>query len=170
MTSAQLHPDPTPLPEPFRWTRPDLVQTLHDSHQENSSQRQFAAQHNVPRSTLQHWRARQARLDSDPAVATFLESPAGLAFLHRLVLAARLVFTQQGPCGLRLLSHFLRLSRLDRFVAASYGSQQNAAVALEQAVLRFAAAQRTRLAASMPPQAISVCQDKILSSLTAVLC
>jgi hypothetical protein len=29
-------------------------------------------------------------------VATFLESPAGLAFLHRLVLAARLVFTQQG--------------------------------------------------------------------------
>jgi hypothetical protein len=169
MTPSQLNTDSTPRPEPFRWTRPDLVQALHDSQQEASSQRQFAAQHDVPRSTLQHWRARQARLDSDPAVATFLESPAGLAFLHRLVLAARLVFTQQGPCGLRLLSHFLRLSHLDRFVAASYGSQQQAAVALEQAVLRFADAQRTRLAAGMPPQAISVCQDETFHPQTCLV-
>src|SRR5262245_18141371 len=82
MTSSPLNPDPTPQSEPFRWTRPALVQTLHDSHPENSSQRQFAAQHNVPRSTLQHWRARQARLDSDLALAAFLESPAGLNGKH----------------------------------------------------------------------------------------
>src|ERR1700682_1936882 len=108
MTPSLLNLHSHPRPASFRWTRPDLVQALHDSQQEASSQRQFAAQRGVPRSTLQNWRARQARLDTDPALAAFLESPAGLPFLHRLVLAARLVFTQQGPCGLRLLSHFLR--------------------------------------------------------------
>ncbi len=69
MTPSQLNPDATPRPAPFRWKRSDATQTLHDCHRGASSQRQFSAQHEVPRSTLQHWRARQARLDVDPAVA-----------------------------------------------------------------------------------------------------
>src|ERR1700689_452875 len=48
--------------------------------------------------------------------AAFLASPAGLTFVHRLCTAAHLVFCLQGPCGLRLLSAFLRRAGLDRVV------------------------------------------------------
>src|SRR5690349_8636945 len=58
------------------------------------SQRQFALEAGVPRSTLQHWKARKDGLDADPLVAEFLESAQGLAFIHRLVVAAHFTFNQ----------------------------------------------------------------------------
>ena len=42
-------------------------------------------------------------------------------------------------------------------------------MALEQAVLRFADAQRTRLAAGMPPREISVCQDETFHPQTCLV-
>src|SRR5262245_24241100 len=88
------------------------------------SQRQFAQERGVPRSTLQDWLSRKAGIDADPAVVAFFESPVGLAFLHRLLIAAHLVFTQANPCGIRTICQFLELSALDRFVGGSSGSQQ----------------------------------------------
>jgi Family of unknown function (DUF6399) len=125
-----------------------------------SSARAFAHQQQLPRTTLQHWLGRQRRLDLDPAAARFFESPAGLAFLHRLLVAAHLVFTLQGPAGLRPLCHFLRLCRLDRVVAASYGARQHFAAALEQAVIDFAACQRQQLAPDMARQEIALAEDE----------
>jgi hypothetical protein len=46
------------------------------------SQRQFAKEHGLPRSTLQHWLSRKATIDADPALVAFFESPVGLAFLQ----------------------------------------------------------------------------------------
>src|SRR5882672_11366218 len=79
----------------------DLFRQL--QHTAGTSQRQFAREHDLPRSTLQYWAQRHDALDldPDPATAAFLGSAAGLAFLHRLLTAARLVFCLQGPCGLR---------------------------------------------------------------------
>ena len=57
----------------------------------------------VPRSTLQAWRAYQESLDEHPAVVAFFHSAPGLAFLHRLVLGIHLVCTEVGACGIRLV-------------------------------------------------------------------
>ena len=124
------------------------------------SQRQFAIEHGVPRSTLQHWLSRKATIDADPAVVAFFESPVGLAFLHRLVIATHLVFTQVGPCGIRLISQFLELSALDRFVAASYGPQQKISQKMQAEISAFGAKEQLRMAQSMPPKKITVCEDE----------
>src|SRR5262249_28180771 len=80
------------------------------------SQRQFAQERGVPRTTLQDWLSRKATIDADPSVTAFFESPVGLAFSHRLGIAAHLIFTPVGPCGIRLICQFLELSKLDRFM------------------------------------------------------
>jgi Psq-like protein len=90
---------------------------------QGTSQRQAAQVLEVPRSTLQAWRAYQERLDECPAVVAFFHSPPGLAFLHRLVLAIHLVCTEVGACGIRLVCLLLKLTGLNRFVGASYGTQ-----------------------------------------------
>ena len=145
MTPSQTTPDDATRPEPFRWNRSDTTEVLHDFHdprRPTPSQRQVAQQAGVPRSTLQHWLGRQRRLDLDPLVAGFFDSPQGLAFLHRLVVAAHLVFSLQGSAGLRLLCLFLRLCQLDRVIAGSYGSRQQFAATLEQAVVAFVSVRR----------------------------
>ena len=124
------------------------------------SQRAFAQTMGVPRSTLQHWLKRKHQIEADPTLVAFLESPTGLAFLHRLVGACHLTFTQQGTCGIRLVCEFLQRSGLHRFVASSFGSQQALARQLEQAILDYGASQRSVLASQMTPKRISVCEDE----------
>jgi hypothetical protein len=114
----------------------------------------------MPRATLQHWLGRQRRLDLDPLTARFFDSPSGLAFLHRLVVAAHLAFTLESTAGLRPLCRFLRLCQLDRVVAASYGSRQQFAALLEQAVCDFAAGQRQQLAQDMVPKEVALVEDE----------
>jgi hypothetical protein len=160
MTLSQLNPDDTTRPEPFRWTRTLTTQTLHDCHDYQTSQRQFAQQAGVPRSTLQYWHEQRQHPDLDPLLADFLESPAGYRFLRRLVLALHLVFHLAGHAGLRLLGQFLRLSQLDHFVAASYGVHQAFASQLQDDLITFAAEERSRLAATMTPRTITACLDE----------
>jgi hypothetical protein len=124
------------------------------------SQRQFAQERELPRTTLQYWLSRKAAIDADPALIAFFESPVGLAFLHRLVVAAHLVFTQVGPCGIRLICQFLELSKLDRFVAASYGSQQEVSQKMEAEIGAFGKQERARLAAGLAGKKISICEDE----------
>lgn len=87
------------------------------------SQRQAAETVGLPRSTIQDCLERKERIDAPKAEVDFFESPAGPAFLHRVVLAAQVVITLMGPGSIRLVCAFLILSGLDRFVASSYGSQ-----------------------------------------------
>jgi hypothetical protein len=124
------------------------------------SQRQWAEDLGIPRSTLQHWLQRKDGIDADPALVAFLESSVGVAFLHRLILAAHLVMTLVGPCGIRLVCVFLELTGLDHFVAASYGPQQQVSTTVEKAVVEFGQAERQRLAAGMRPKEIALCEDE----------
>ncbi len=57
----------------------------------------------------------------------------GLAFLHHIVIRFHLVCVEVGACGIRLVCLFLHLTGLDRFVAASYGAQQQVNVHIDQA-------------------------------------
>ena len=93
-------------------------------------------------------------------MARFLETPEGLDFLHRLFTAAHLVFVQASDCGLRNLGWFLQLSGLDEFIAPSYGAQQAVAEEMESLLVRFGEEEDQRLAASMPPREITLCEDE----------
>ncbi len=114
----------------------------------------------VPRSTLQAWRAYQERLDECPAVVTFFHSVPGLAFLHRLVLALHLVCTEVGACGIRLVCLLLKMTGLNRFVGASYGTQQQVNRRVEEAIVAYRHEESARLAHEMPPKEITMTQDE----------
>ena len=124
------------------------------------SQRQIAEEIDIPRSTIQHWLNRKDSIDADQEVIAFFESPAGTAFLHRLVLGAHFVITQLGPCGIRFVCQYLELTGLDRFVASSYGTQQRVSVQMEQALVEFDKEEKMLLAEGMKPKEITVCQDE----------
>jgi len=146
-----------------RWSRAEIaakMEAFEQAYEGYPSQRHWAEELEVPRTTLQHWLERKASIDADPVVVAFFESPAGVAFLHRLVLAAHWVTTLVGPGGIRLVCLWLELSGLDRFVAASYSAQHQVAVAVEEAVVEWGQEERERLAGSMEPQQITVCEDE----------
>jgi hypothetical protein len=160
MTLSQLNTQVVTQPEPFRWTRTQATQTLHDFHDCHTSHRQFALQAGVPRATLQYWHQQRQQPDLERELVTFLESPVGHRFLRRLVLALHLVFHLAGHAGLRTLGQFLSLSQLDGFVAPSYGAQQALASQLQDDLRTFAAEERSRLAATMTPGTITACLDE----------
>lgn len=146
-----------------RWTREEIAEKMEvfeQAYRQPSSQRQLAKELGIPRSTLQHWLKRKEGIDAAPEVVAFFESAVGVAFLHRLVLAAHLVMTLLGPCGIRLMCLFLKLSGLDQFVAASYGAQQQASVVMEEAVVTFGKEEKERLAAGMATKQVTVCEDE----------
>jgi len=129
-------------------------------HAQGISLRQAAKALDVPRSTLQAWRVYQDSLDEHPAVVAFFHSAPGLAFLHRLVLGIHLVCTEVGACGIRLVCLLVKLTGLDRFVAASYGAQHQVNRQVEEAIVAYRREESTRLAKDMPAKAITVAQDE----------
>jgi hypothetical protein len=146
-----------------RWGRLEVAEKVAEFEkvvEKPISQRQLAQKLKIPRTTLQHWLCRKDGIDASPAVVAFFESQDGVAFLHRLVLAAQFVMTLLGPCGIRLVCVFLELSGLDRFVAASYGYQQKVSVSMERAVVEFGQKEEERLSEGMKPGKVTVCQDE----------
>lgn len=83
------------------------------------SVREVARQANIPESTLRGWRERVVRLNLEPETIAFLESPAGVRFLHRLMVALFFVLGLMGGAGPSLLRLFLELSGLAPLVACS---------------------------------------------------
>jgi hypothetical protein len=146
-----------------RWDRikrADLFAQYRDLQAQGISQRQAAQVLEVPRSTLQAWRAYQESLDECPAVVSFFQSAPGLAFLHRLVLAIHLVCTEVGACGIRLVCLLLQITGLNRFVGASYGTQQQVNRRVEEAIVAYRQQEHARLAQEMPAKAITMTQDE----------
>src|SRR4029434_8349411 len=93
-------------------------------------------------------------------VVVFFQSSPGLAFLHRLVLGLHLVCTEVGACGMRLVCLLLTLTGLDRFVAASYGIQQQVNRQVEEAIVRYRQEETSRLPQDMPTKAITLATDE----------
>ncbi len=108
--------------------------------------------------------ARKDTLDAPEPIIEFFESPHGVALLHRLLVAAHLVMTLMGNCGLRTLSKFFELAGLAPFLANSYGSHQAFGQQLHQLVRDFGKQQRRQLAEGMPARKISLCLDETFPS------
>jgi hypothetical protein len=109
---------------------------------------------------LQHWLERKDRIDADPQLVCFFESPAGTAFLHRLALGAHFVITMLAAGSVRNVCQLFELTGLDQFIAPSYGAQYGVSTKMEQAIIDFDHCEKDRLSASMPPKDIAVCQDE----------
>jgi hypothetical protein len=156
--TPRRHEDRTP-----RWDRTRRAH-LFDQYlalqAQGLSLRQAAKTLEVPRSTLQAWRAHQESLDEHPTVVAFFQSSPGLAFLHRLVLGIHLVCTEVGACGIRLVCLLLTLTGLDRFVAASYGTQQQVNRQVEEAIVTYRQEESARLAKDMPAKDIPLAKDE----------
>src|SRR5215471_5575410 len=120
-----------------RFERADLFEQYRELRTQGISERQAAQERKVPRSTRQAWRLWHDSLDMCPHVADFFQSGPGLAFLHRLVVAFHMVCVEGGACGIRLVCLFRNLTGLDRFVAASYGAQQQVNVHIAQAMMAY---------------------------------
>lgn len=152
-SQPRRHEDRTP-----RWDRPRraaLFDPYRALHAQGLSLRQAATALDVPRSTLQAWRASQDRLDAPPAVVAFCHSAPGLAFLHRVVLGIPLVCTAVGAWGIRLGGLLVQLTGLDRFGAASYGAQHQGNRQVEAAIVAYRREESARLAKTMPATAIT---------------
>src|SRR5262245_48317731 len=143
-----------------RLARADLFAQYRALRTQGRSERQAANELKVPRTTLQAWRMWHDSLDICPHVAEFFQSGPGLAFLHRIVIVFHLVCVEVGACGIRLVCLFLHLTGLDRFVAASYGAQQQVNVHIEQAIVDYAHTETPRLAKAMPHKDLTVTQDE----------
>ncbi len=143
-----------------RCERADLFEPYRELRTQGISERQAAKEIKVPRTTLQAWRVWHDTLDICPRVAEFLQSGPGLAFLHRIVIAFHLVCVEVGACGMRLVCLFLNLTGLNRFVAASYGAQQQVNMHIEQAIVDYDQTEPPRLAKAMPHKDLTVTQDE----------
>ena len=147
-TVIQDKPQSNPERQP-RWDcfeRADLFEYYLELQAQGVSQRQAAQELQVPRTTLQAWRLWHDTLDICPHVAEFFQSGPGRAFLHRLVMAFHLVCVEVGACGIRLVCLLLNLTGLDRFVAASYGAQQQVNCRVEAAIVAYRQDETARLA------------------------
>ena len=163
MPTDQHTPAPATTQEPFRYRRGETVAHLHDprpSDRSRPSTRSAARSAGVPHTTLRYWQQRQQRADAPPELVAFFESPVGLAFLKRLLLALHLVFQQQGTAGIRPLCRFLQLAQLAPLVAASYGAQHTLATLLQRLLADYDQQQRQQLAPGMTPKDITLCEDE----------
>jgi hypothetical protein len=156
----QQQRNPQSQPRWDRFERADFFAQYRELRTQGISERQAAKELKVPRTTLQAWRIWYDTLDICPHVADFFHSGPGLAFLHRIVIAFHLVCVEVGACGIRLVCLFLNLTGLDRFVAASYGAQQQVNLQVEQAIVTYRHDETARLAQDMPQKDLTVTQDE----------
>ena len=124
------------------------------------SQREFAMEHGVPRTTLQYWLERKSTLDASEVLVSFFESPEGLAFLHRLVIALQFVISFICGCGLRPIATVIQLAGLSPFVANSFGVRRKLGAQMETEIRAYAKEQRSVLSKQMASKRITVCEDE----------
>jgi hypothetical protein len=124
------------------------------------SQRQAAQQLHGPRTTRQAWQAWQDTLASCPQGAPVFQSGPGWACLHRLVFALPLICVEVAAGGRRVGCLLLTLPGLARFVAASYGVQQQVNVQVEHAMVAYQHTATSRVAKAMPRHVIPMPQDE----------
>jgi hypothetical protein len=163
MTPPQATASFDPRQEPCPWGRLDTAgafSAFADPFARPTSQRHYAQEHGIPRSTLGYWLRQEYPAHLDQDLVRFFRRSAGEAFLRRLVLALLLVFHQQSPCGLRRIGTFLELAELDHFVGSSYGALHPLDLHLQDDLAVFATQQRAALAAGMAARDIVLCPDE----------
>jgi hypothetical protein len=163
MTLSQATPRTDTRPDPVFWSRLDTATAFADFSnplERPCSQRAYAQQHGIPRSTLGYWLRQDFPDHLDPDLVWFFRCPVGQAFLRRLVLALLVTFHHQNACGLRPIGSFLEQVELDSFVGSSYGALYDLDLWLQDNLGLFAQHERQRLIPGMAPKDIVLCPDE----------
>lgn len=107
------------------------------------SARESANLIDVPNSTAQYWRSQTTEIQSRE-VDNFLITNTGKEFLRTITLAAAYaVHYEKG--GIRAMQTFLRMSKLDAFVAKSYGALHEFYVRIEKHIQLFGAQEEKKM-------------------------
>ncbi|WP_093038689.1 DUF6399 domain-containing protein [Thiocapsa roseopersicina] len=129
------------------------------ARQDGQSQRAAVSGAGVARSTLRHWNASPAP-SAPAALSAFVETPEGVVWLRRILVAAHWSIGEQGGAGVRVVCDFLERSGLSAFIGASYGTQQAFHAGLEEQIVTAATELRGTLAQSMPHRLLSIAEDE----------
>jgi len=124
------------------------------------SERQALETLEIPRSTAKYWLSKQGKSGFSLNAEQFFASEEGQGFLHRILVSAEFVMNQVGNCGIRLISLFLKLSKLDSFIASSYGSLQKHITQMEQEIIQYEEEEKANLSKKMAPKQITIAQDE----------
>lgn len=145
-----------------QWKRDDAVCKVIDFEQAQAeqSQRQWAVENKVPRTTLQYWLIRKESINASHVLIAFFESQEGYALLHKILMAAHVSFTKHGVASIHNVSEFLELSGLSAFIASSYSTQCRVSSQIDNEIIVFEKLERERLAKQMPKKKISLCEDE----------
>jgi hypothetical protein len=163
MTLSQPTPAQDSRQDPFRWHRRHAASAyadFADPCQPPGSQRHYAQQHGIPRSTLGYWLRKEDPDFLDPQWVRFFRSPAGYAFQRRLVLAVLLTFHHENACGLRSIASFLEQIHFNHLMGCSYGALHHLDSWLQENLHRFGQEERHRLASGMADKDIVLCPDE----------
>ena len=133
---------------------------LEAARRARTSARAAAQAQGVPESTLRGWQLRAHDDEPSDPIRRFFETPDGLRLLHRIVTAALVVIVLMGGNGVSLVRAFLVWCGLHRVVACSDRHLHGRVAAMHGAVGSWSDVERARLAATMPPRAISLCADE----------
>jgi hypothetical protein len=87
-----------------------------------ATQRGVAAAAGIARSTLRDGCGEVPRGDPPTGLTAFARTPEGIAWWHRMALAAQFSITLRAAGGTRLVSEFLELSGLSAFVGVGDGA------------------------------------------------
>lgn len=131
-----------------------------------TTQAAVAVELGVSQSTISYWLSRRRLLSEklDPKLVEFMESPAGVIFLHKTLTALILIFTKMRPCGLATVQKFLQLTELDEFIACSAGTLHSHSVKMEELIAQFGDEEKERMGAEMPFRLMSVGVDETFLS------
>jgi hypothetical protein len=163
MTLSQATPPTDTRPDPVSWSSLDAANAFadfSDPWEHPSSQRDYAQQHGIPRSTIGSWLRKIFPDHLHPDLVWFFRRPAGLAFLRRLVLSLLLTFHHKNACGLRQIGSFLEQVELDPFVGTSYGALYDLDLWVQDHLSVFAQQERQRLIPGMAPKDVVLCPDE----------
>ncbi|RKT45572.1 hypothetical protein BDD21_3036 [Thiocapsa rosea] len=151
--------DRRPTPIHGRLDRAKHLHAVAQARQDGQSQRAAVIGAGVARSTLRHWNASPAPL-APAALSAFVETPEGVVWLRRILVAAHWSIGEQGGAGVRVVCDFLERSGLSAFIGASYGAQQAFQTDLEEQIVTAATELRGTLAQAMPHRTLSIAEDE----------
>jgi len=137
------------------------------------TQRELAERYGIPRTTLQHWIERKETLKrkKDPKVVEFFESSSGQAWLHKMAVAAFMVFHENGNSGIPDLHEFFEMSGVSAFVGTSVAALQKVGKTIDKKIQDFENEEIERLAGNRPHKNITGALDEnfIMDEMTLIL-
>ena len=138
-----------------RFTRIDTV-----ARAEASSTAGAARALRIPRSTLRGWRRRKVARPDAPGLSAFVESPEGARALHRIVLAAIVVFGVSHGAGAATLRLFLHLAGLSHWVACSESTLRRTQARVVEAIGSWGDDTLQRMGRTMPHRELTLLLDE----------